>query len=518
MQEKPIRPIIEDDGEPQVAASQPAPEKAVSPWLRNLAVVVLLAAVAVAGFASSAGWFDPIAKEDNESDPQTVAASPQEAVVPQDVPTFPGETLATPNESIPQLSPLLPKDGAAVTAEATRVIQHLESVLPQSLEAQEIKARFEFEFGKVDKAREVWEAILKQEPKFVYALRGLGDICLTEGQLDDAVRYFRRAVLADPENLSRQLTLGTAMLQAGQIDEAEKVLIALLEKNDRIPLAHAELGRAYLQKKDFESAVEHFESALQGDPNNAQTHLGLATALARVGRRDDAKVHQERHVVLRDENRAQLESGRKEYDDTEAMRIDIGNVYVNIARVYMANGYAAAAEMVLLRAARLDEKNLESRQALSFLSGQKNKPFDAIRWMKEVAALAANEFSYSEEVARLYMGLQQPDEAETTLLAFVEQNPQDVRALRSVARFYIEAKPNPDQAVKLAEQATELDPSATGHATLASTYERVGRIADAAKEMRKAAELDPSNTVYSQTAALLQDQLEKQPTQPEPTP
>ncbi|GAB5404389.1 MAG: hypothetical protein Aurels2KO_26200 [Aureliella sp.] len=517
MQEKPIRPIIEDDDEPQ-QMSKATPEKPVSPWLRNLAVVVLLVAVAVAGFASSAGWFDSDTGQGTEASSSTAAPTPPETPVASNAPDAAAPQPNSPLASVPQLSPLLPKDGAAVVAEATRVIEHLETVLPQSLETQEIKARFEYEFGKVETAREVWEAILEQEPKFVYALRGLGDICLTEGQLEDAVRYFRRAVLAEPDNLSRQLTLGAAMLQAGQIDEAEKVLLALLEKNDQASLAHAELGRVYLQKKDFESAVQSFKRALEGAPENAQTHLGLATALARVGQREEARTHQERHVALRDANRTQLETGRKEYDDTAAMRIDIGNVYVNTARVYMANGYAAAAEMVLLRAARLDEKNLEARQALSFLSGQKNKPFDAIRWMKEVADIAKAEFSYAEEVARLYMGLQQIDEAEKTLVAFVDNNPDNIRALRSVARFYVEAKPTPEKAVELAEQATKLDPSATGHATLASTYERVGRIADAAKEMRKAAELDPSNTVYSQTAALLEDQIPTSPTDSQQTP
>lgn len=510
MTEKPIRPVIEEDAAD--APSLPARRGgSPSPLLRNLFILLGLALVGVIGFAGAAGWLD-----DEAAPPKNTVTGPEQfdqLETPEPSATTatlgPDDKLsdATGAVSIPPLSPIIPTDGVAMVEECEGVLKHLTSTLPNSIEAREVQARFEFEFGQVEQAEEIWRAILDEQPNFVYALRGLGDVCTIEGRLEEAVRYFRRAVIVEPENLSRQLTLGTAMLQAGKLEEAREVLLAVIEKSPDLPAAHTELGRVEAQLQNTESAAEHFRTAIKLNPDDGQAHLGLATALVKLGKRELARTHQQRHVQLRDQQRSELEDGRRTYDDAAAMGEDIANVYVNTARVYLSGGLAPAAELLLLRAARMSPQNIDCRQALSFLAGQKGQAYDAIRWMKEVAELAPAEFNYAEEVARLYLGIGQPDAAEKTLTNFVERNPDQPRALRSVANFFLEAANNPGKAIELAEMATAIDNSATGHAALAATYERAGRIEKAALAMEKAAELAPDNTVYKQTAALLRESI-----------
>ncbi|HBE66909.1 MAG TPA: hypothetical protein DDW52_02040 [Planctomycetaceae bacterium] len=514
MTEKPIRPVIEDDV--MNTPSQPArPGESPSPLLRNLFILLGLVLVAVIGFAGAAGWLD------DEADPPKNTVSAPDSFAQLETPEPSATTAAlgpddklsdaTDAVRIPPLSPIIPTDGLAMVEECKGVVEHLTTSLPSSVEAREVQARFEFEFGQVDEAEKIWKTILDEQPNFVFAMRGLGDVCTMKGRLEEAVRYFRRAVIFEPDNLSRQLTLGTAMLQAGKLAEAREVLQTVIEKSPRLSAAHTELGRVESQLQNTETAVEHFRTAIELDAEDSQAHLGLATALAKLGKRDEARTYQQRHIELRSEQRAELEEGRRTYDDAVAMGVDIANVYVNSARVYLAGGLTPAAELLLLRAARMSPGNIDCRQALSFLAGQKGQAYEAIRWMKEVAELAPAEFNYSEEVARLYLGIGQPDAAEKTLTDFVERNPDQPFALRSVANFFLEATNKPEKAIALAEQATAIDDSASGHAALAATYEKCGRIEDAAREMEKAAELAPENTVYKQTAALLRESIEASP-------
>lgn len=514
MHEKPLKPIIETDVEdeadrPNLDESRPGSSDDRSPdnrsVLRKLAIPALFLIVAVAGFASSADWFDFLNLE--------TAERPLENIDDQfDVPTNP-ETPQTPStevespvkNDIPRLSPILPQQSEQILAECRRVIQHLNTNYSDSLEAKEMEARFEFDFGDIKKAQRNWSQILEVNPGFVYALRGLGDVATKEGELKDAVRYFRKAVLAEPNNLSRQLTLGSAMMQAGQLDEAKQVLESLLKLDTQNGLGHAELGRVLLQLNELESAKEQFELSLAVNPDVAETHLGLATAYVRLGNREKAKEHQAEQNRLRELAKSESESGRRDYDDVEALQIDIGTFYVDISRIYLAAANPQAAELLLLRASRMNPENIDCRQALAFMAAQQGKSFEAIRWMSEITDLQPSEFAYAEEVARLYMDSQQIDEAEEVLSNFVEANPSNFLALRSFARFQLEARGSAEGSLEYTLRAVELDPTANAYAGLAAAYERTSDLGEAVTAMEKAVELAPDNTVFSQTLALLKE-------------
>ncbi|MCA9131114.1 MAG: tetratricopeptide repeat protein, partial [Planctomycetales bacterium] len=311
--------------------------------------------------------------------------------------------------------------------------------------------------------------------------------------------------LSDPNSVPRQLTLGTAMLQAGQLAEAKQVLESIVQKSPDNSAAHAELGRVLLQLEEYQPAIEELERALVGTPENMDVHQGLATAYVRAGNRDKAAEHQKEHARLRQQETQTVTVGRQEYDDDDALKIDIGELYVDIARVYVAAGMNKAAELLLLRASRMLPENIDCRQALAFLAAQQSRSFDAIRWMKEVAQLQPTEFSFAEEVARLYMDAGQPAEAEGALTAFVQENPQNVLALRSLARFYLEALGNVEQAIAFNLKALELAPTADAYASLAANYERSSQLDKAIEAMGKALQLDPGNTIYAQLLALLRE-------------
>lgn len=493
------------------------------PW-----IVLIMMGIAFLGFGSSAGWFssDQPEREQNSalSDTGQVSGVDESTSVGVSTSDSPSQSLAGPSAlpaagspgsvtggspaaTLPPLplNPVPPTDGQGILDECRLVLEHLRQAYPESLEAKEVTARFEYEFGETPVASQLWNEILEVNPNYVYALRGLGDVATIDGQLDEAVRYFRRAVLADPNSLSRQVTLGIALLHAARLDEAKQVLSAVLAKEPGHIGAHVELASVLLELEEFDEARKHFETALEATSGKAELHFGLATAYRRLGQLDKAKFHFEEHRRLQKDVQSDREQGRRNYDDLEAMRIDVARFYVDTARIYLAAGSRQPAERLLVRANRMDPTNFDALQALAFLASQDGQVFEAIKWMKEVAKLQPDEYAYASETARLYLQAGQPAQAEQVLTQFVQEHPQDLAAVRSTARFFLEASADPDRAIEYGLKAIELAPTAESYAMMASIYDAAQENEKAIQALEQALELDPANATYQQVLALMRE-------------
>ncbi len=475
-------------------------------WLAALLLV------AVAGFGSSTGWFGLASTGRPAGDPVADSKSPIADVINAQLDearaNVPGSDVPR-ITSLPSLTPLQAKDSDTILTEGREVAAHLVATTSRSTDALEMQARFEFEFGDPEVAKKLWTQILQRNPNYVYSLRGLGDIATLEGDLDTAVNFFRKAVLAEPQNTSRQITLAVALLAAGELEEARQVLEGVLAAQPTSLAAHLQLGHVQLQQKDFQGAKQAFQAVLELDPDHAEAHYGLATALLRLGQTEQAKVHQEEHVRLREENKQETRRGRKDYDDVQALQIDVGNLYTDMARVYLNAGNAQAAELLLVRASRMNAADIQPRQAMAWISVSKGLRFDAIRWLGEVASLEPNEFSYASEIASLYAEVEQLDESEATLLDFSKQNPEHAEALLALSQFYLEVRPDLEKSIEFAKRATAAAPSGAGFAWLATVYQENRQTPQAIQALQRAIELAPANAEYPQLLALIRQTEQK---------
>jgi Tfp pilus assembly protein PilF len=135
---------------------------------------------------------------------------------------------------------------------------------------QPVKARQEF-----DKALAMYS--IESDLTAVYRLENdLGDLLLSQGQLDSAEQHFRSA-LAGSTALSMDRRgqgyilagLGEVSLRRGQLDQAHRELTEALDAGtmvgERVVVgaAHALLGQLEARKGDLKLAGEHFGTAIQ---------------------------------------------------------------------------------------------------------------------------------------------------------------------------------------------------------------------------------------------------------------
>jgi tetratricopeptide (TPR) repeat protein len=102
-----------------------------------------------------------------------------------------------------------------------------------------------------------------------------------------------------PDNVRARYTFGSALFQAGRVEEAIRQFeIALSLKPDSAPTL-SNLGNALARTGRIAEAISRYEAALRIAPDSADAHNNLANALIRVGRIREARQHYEAALGLR---------------------------------------------------------------------------------------------------------------------------------------------------------------------------------------------------------------------------
>jgi len=83
----------------------------------------------------------------------------------------------------------------------------------------------------------------------------------------------RIIVLEDPLSPEEHLNLGVAYENKGEWESAIKEYKAASKK---LPIAYTYLGNVYFQKKEFQFAEEYYREAIKKDPENADAYNNLA--------------------------------------------------------------------------------------------------------------------------------------------------------------------------------------------------------------------------------------------------
>jgi Flp pilus assembly protein TadD len=96
----------------------------------------------------------------------------------------------------------------------------------------------------------------------------LGVMQMRQSKFAAAAVTLQEATAADPNNSAALFNLGTALLQVGKLDEAEKALLRAYEiRGSSMPGAQMMLGQLYFNKKDYEKALRAFETYLRDLPD-----------------------------------------------------------------------------------------------------------------------------------------------------------------------------------------------------------------------------------------------------------
>jgi tetratricopeptide (TPR) repeat protein len=133
--------------------------------------------------------------------------------------------------------------------------------------------------------------ILRLDPGNPQAHLRLGYVLQGSSRCAEAIKHFERAIDARLPTADAHLGLASCLADAHRVEDA----IATLRGADRVepdnPVVIANLGVILSDNGRPAEGLPHLERALQLDPFFNQARFYLAVALARLGRRDEARRH-----------------------------------------------------------------------------------------------------------------------------------------------------------------------------------------------------------------------------------
>ena len=148
-------------------------------------------------------------------------------------------------------------------------------------------ARLDYDAQQYATAIQKLERVIAIDPHYMKAYDNLGLCYEAAGRLDDAVPTYRHAV-----DLNRQgrpmspwppLNLGTLLVKLEQLDDAEKYLRESLRADPKFAQAHYEFGVLLEKLGRDEEAIRELEQAAALDSAYAQPHYALGRIYRRAG-------------------------------------------------------------------------------------------------------------------------------------------------------------------------------------------------------------------------------------------
>lgn len=293
--------------------------------------------------------------------------------------------------------------------------------------------------GQWENAIQIWERALAGFPDFVPALEALARAAIIQGRFGVAEEYLARARRSQPDNpelaiLASRLDYERRDLESA-FAELEKVDSAGLEPSAQLKLLEQ---LTYLDLK--EDALRLFRR-LELPPNQmleAVNHLIRASlfeeaesylkshpspyALALLG-----KLYSEQ--LRFDEARQVLEKLLEADPQAWSAHFFLGQVYTNA-------GEGERAIEVLQKALQAEPSNVNILYHLGLAASQAGKPELARQWLSQGLELSPSSFQLNFEMGRLLLEEGQPEQALPYLLKVLESEPDHIRTHYLLGRLY----------------------------------------------------------------------------------
>jgi tetratricopeptide (TPR) repeat protein len=319
--------------------------------------------------------------------------------------------------------------------DAVRELGRARELAPDSVPIAVDLGRELLEIGDWAGAEEQARAILGREPENREALHMRAAVLVAQGKLEEGLQVLD-GVPGSESVPAAELARAEALLGLDRAEQAEQILRSALARHPDDARSVAALGVLSLAHMDYAEAERFYTRARDLQPEDPQIRLGLAAAMARQGRVDEAILELEAVAprartgsVLRALARYYLDGGRP----AEAVQLLAPVVAMHPryahGRFLLAQAYLASQEP---ERARLELETLERQRPedpvvqlyLASVYGQLNRPGEALTRLAPLAETFEREPEYHLERARLLALVGRLDAAQRAAEAALHLEPR----------------------------------------------------------------------------------------------
>src|SRR6266576_1764764 len=126
----------------------------------------------------------------------------------------------------------------------------------------------------------LWSHTLSAAPESDVAHTGLAGVLSTQGQFDEAISHYRRALQLRDGNAATHYGLAMALVEQHKVDEAIEHFKKALSMQADNTEASNNLGVMYIHRGEIGNAIAQWQQTLAFDPDNGQAANNLAWVFA----------------------------------------------------------------------------------------------------------------------------------------------------------------------------------------------------------------------------------------------
>jgi predicted Zn-dependent protease len=242
---------------------------------------------------------------------------------------------------------------------------------PKDLDAVQMLGLTLYRLGKPDAALPYLErARTSTQASDVDADYVLGRCYIDAHRYDDARRAFAAQYGLDPESGAAYELNAQMLVRVELPDQAEIEAQRALTLAPKLAMAHFILGKIYLARGAFESALQEFERERSINPTYPELYQFLGDLYAKVGRRREAQ-----HAL------------------TEALSLDQSNTgpFISMGRLFLDDDDPQTAVSYLQHAEQMDPSNYITHYLLSQAFRRMGRTDDTRRELEIVSTIHSNE-------------------------------------------------------------------------------------------------------------------------------
>ena len=360
---------------------------------------------------------------------------------------------------------------------AEQSIRKYASLEPDSEKPVIMLAQFLASQGRRQEAEKTLNDFIKAHPKNFPTRFGLAAFYVSQRRLGEAEKALKDIIQQDPEGpqgIRAQNELARLMLTQGHMDEAEKLVSAILKEHPKDLVANETRGIIALNKKDGLTAVNCFRLITQDQPKNPQAMLLLARAYLLNKEPEQAKESAKKAVEIKPDF---LDARRflygmylqnKDYDGLINLiqgylnfnDKDIFNL-ISLGEVNIIKGNDAQAQATFQRIIDLAPKDPRGYYQMALLGLKTKKPEDALKYAGQALQVNPDFIPALQLLVGIYHDQKQPDKALAAVRQDLARNPKNPQLQQLLGEMLLLLK-RPEAAIAPLEEALHLNPRQVG--------------------------------------------------------
>lgn len=271
---------------------------------------------------------------------------------------------------------------------------------------------------------------------------------LTAPDVQNGISYFQKAIEIDPayalayaglSDAYRSLALGSEMPPIEYLSKSKAAAQKAVELDEALSEAHTTLGiTIFWGEWNWDEAERQLKRALELNPNNSDAHLFYAHVLSNTGRHPEAlaevKLARELNPLLPYagalEGQFLLSAGKTDealvrLGKTSELEPNFWMPHFFASLVYIDKGMYAEAIAAARLTRKLSPLQTVSVAAEGYALAKSGRPAEARALLDELLKLSTTRFVPASNMARIYNGLGEKDQALTWLeRAFEQRDPR----------------------------------------------------------------------------------------------